>query len=152
MFRFTEPQIDRIIGHRHRLLLIGSTAMALPFLLPRGWGFGFLSGLMLWSLGIYGFKFRRWRTEPGVWMLAVLLTVLLGPCWLYFEALYWRSILDQPAARALTWAQIGLAIDAIGALVLLGRIVKLASSVAIENWQRTRGSARAVEPPPPYSM
>jgi hypothetical protein len=75
-------------------------------------------------------------------MLAVFLTVALGPCWAYFEVLHWRGLIAEAAAkqaaRAVTWAQLRLSIDAIIALVLFARAVKLAVAVAIENWKRTR--------------
>jgi hypothetical protein len=137
-----ESQVDRIIRHRRALLLGGLALVALPFALPRGWGFGLFSGFMLFSLGIYGLVFQKWRTDPGLWMLAVLLIVTWGPCWVYVEHLYWRGIfgpraVNQPA-RAVAWDQIRFWTDALVALLLFARAVKLAATVAIENWRRTR--------------
>ena len=86
---------------------------------------------------------------PGLWMLAVLFTVTLGPCWGYFEWLHWRWHFAQPAAnraaRAITWDQIRFSVDASIALLLFARVVKLAVSVAIENWKRTRFSTQTHE-------
>jgi hypothetical protein len=134
----TEPQIDGIVDHRRRLMIVGLTVMILAIAVPRGWGIGLFSGFMLFSLGIYGIAFRRWRTERGVWMLAVFLTVTLAPCWAYFEALNLRGLFDRPAAVAMNWDKLRLSIDCIVALMLFARAISLAITVAIENWKRTQ--------------
>jgi hypothetical protein len=131
--------MDRIVAHRFTLLIAGLAMMALPFALPRGWGFGLFSGFMLVSLGIYGVAFRRWRTEPGLWMLAVLLIVTLGPCWAYFAFLNWRAVFVKPAANAITWDQLRLSIDGTFALLLFAHAVKLAVTVAIHGLARETG-------------
>jgi len=142
MLLLTESQIDRIIRHRRAYLLGGLTLMSLPFVLPRGRGIGLFSGFMLFSLGIYGLALQKWRTDPGLWMLAVLLSATLGPCWVYFEYLQWRDVFAPPAAnqagRAAPWDQIRFSVDAVMALLLFGTAVKLAATVAMENWKRTR--------------
>lgn len=144
----TEFQIDRIVRYRHALLLGGLAIMALPFSLPRGWGFGIVSGFMLFSLGIYGLWFQKWRTNPGLWMLAVLLIVTLGPCWVFFEYEYWKRVFAPVAAnqaRALTWDQIRFSADTVVALLLFTKTIRLAGTVAIENWMRTRKGAKLGE-------
>ncbi|MFO0940310.1 MAG: hypothetical protein U0930_06030 [Pirellulales bacterium] len=138
----SESQIDRVVVRGRVLILVGLAAMILAFSLPQGIGIGLFSGFMLFSLGIYGLAFRRWRSEPGVWMLAVLLTSILGPCWAYFEVLQIRANLFQPAGRAVNWDQLRLTIDCIVALLIFAYVVKLSVSVAIENWRRTRRSRR----------
>lgn len=135
MLLLSEQQIDRVIRYRRSFMFFGLTTMALPMILPQGWAFGLFSGFMLFSLGVYGASFRKWRTESGIWMLAVFLTALLGPCWLYFEVLHWRGFWVRPAARPIN---VKFAIDAIVALLIFAHIVKLTLSVAIENWNRTR--------------
>ena len=142
MFRLTERQINRVILNRGECFFAGLALMALPFVLPHGWRFGMFSGFMLLSLSLYGFALRKWRTEPGLWMLAVLLTITIGPCWAYFEFLHWWGLLAglarKQAAHAITWDQLRFSIDAVIALTLFAGIVKLAVGVSIENWKRTR--------------
>ena len=111
MLRLTESQIDRVIRQRRVSSFAGLALMALPFALPRGWGVGLFSGFMLFSLGIYGIAFRKWRTEPGLWMLAVFLTVTLGPCWAYFEFLHWRGFFAEPAAKQAAARSPGISCD-----------------------------------------
>jgi hypothetical protein len=142
MLLLTEAQIEQVIRCRRATLLGGVALVALAIALPRGWGCGLFSGFMLFSLGIYGVAFRKWRTEPGLWMLAILLTATLGPCWAYFEFMHWRgllsAVLGNQRARQLTWDQLRVSIDCVVALLLIARAIKLAATVAIENWRRTR--------------
>lgn len=144
--RLTDAQIDKIVCRYRRHTILGLTLIMLPFVLPRGWGAGFFSGYMLFSLGVYSLWFRNWRTEPGLWMLAVFLTIVLGTSWIFFEALYWQGILRPPVAKevgkALQWDQILLSIDTTVALLLFANIVRLTATIAVENWRRTRNSDR----------
>ncbi len=134
-----ESQIDGIVRHSRAILIVGLAIFVLPLVL--GFGFGILSGFMLFSLGVYCCFFWRWRSEPGVWMLALLLTVTLGPCWAYFEYLYWAAILAPPANLAVPafgWNKIRMSLDASVSLLIFSKTMKLVLSVAIENWKRTR--------------
>jgi hypothetical protein len=97
---------------------------------------------MIFSLGIYGACFQKWKTDPGLWMLALLFTVTLGPCAAYFEYLHWQSVVVALRAnqvrRVATWDQIRISVDAAVGLIFLASAVRLAASVAVENWRRTR--------------
>ena len=140
MLLMSEFHIDRFIRHRRAIMITGLVIMVLPLAL--GLGFAILFGLMLFNLGIYVACFRKWRSEPGLWMLAVLLTVTLGPCWAYFEYLYWLAIFGpaaaNPAGRIVTWNQIRISLDASVSLLIFEETVRLAATVAIENWKRTK--------------
>ena len=139
MLLLNESKIDFLVRHRRVIMITGLVIMVLPFAL--GLRFGLLSGFMLFSLGVYCIFFRNWRSEPGVWMLACLLTVTLGPCWAFFEYLQWQAIF-APAAnkpgRVVTWNQIRLCIDAGFALLIFAKTMTLVITVAIENWKRTQ--------------
>jgi hypothetical protein len=138
VFRLSESAIDQSIANARHYLLLGLLLTVVPLTLPGGLAFGLFSGFMLFSLGIYSRAFRRWRTEPGLWMLAVFLTVMLGPCWLYFEFLHVRGLVFPPGPRRFNWNQLRLFVDSIVALLLFSHIVKLSIGVSIENWKRTR--------------
>jgi len=141
MLLLSESQIDRIVRNRREIMLAGIAIMSITFLLPQGWGFGFFSGFMIYSLGLYTFFFRRWRSEPGVWMLAALLALILCPCWAYFEYLHWQAIKAPPANQArqvLGWNRIRWFLDASVALMIFAKTIRLLVTVAIENWKRTR--------------
>ncbi len=142
MFSLTESQIDWIVNNRRLIFVGGLALMSQPFVLPQGWSVGVLSGFMLFSLGIYGFAFRNWRTEPGLWMLATLLVVTWGPCWAFFEyqhlrALFARAVAVQ-AGQALGWNKARFALEVLVGFTLCLTSIKLAVTVAIENWKRTR--------------
>ena len=138
---YSDEQVDRIITNSRRYLYGGLMVMSLALLLPLGWGIGGLSGFMLISLGLYGWWLRNWRFDPGLWMLAVFLTLTLGTCWAYFEYLCLQALfVPGPinVAQPITWDQIRFSVDSVVALLLLSRVVRLTASVAVKNWQRTR--------------
>ena len=138
---FGDNQIDRIVNNWWRYLLGGMLVMCFALMLPRGWGIGLFSGFMLCSLGIYGLVFRNWRFDPGLWMLAILLTVTLAPCWTYFEYLNYLSLLTEKpnnVARSISRDQIRFWVDTSVALTIFFTTVKLAASVTVKNWSRTR--------------
>jgi hypothetical protein len=142
MFLMPEIEVEQIIRRRHVYLAVGLSLCCLQPVLPQGWRIGFFSGFMLFSIGIYGVVFRRWRTDAGLWMLAALLTVMLGSCWAYFEWQQWRGWFVPPAAnqpvRALNWDQARFLIDATVALLLLTKVIRFATTVAIANWKWSR--------------
>lgn len=141
MLLLEDTQVDRIARQRRTAFLGGLGLLALAFLLPQESKFGAISGFMLLSLGIYGTAFRNWRTEPGLWMLALFLTVLFGTMLAVIEYNALKALLappDHPIRNVTTWSKIRLSIDGSIALLLWGRIVKLAATVARRNWQLTR--------------
>jgi hypothetical protein len=93
IFRMQEHEIDRIVSHSSQYLRYGLALMLFPFVFPKlvpfavpSWArFGLLLGFAIFGLGLYAFLFRRWRYDPGLRMLAVLLVVLLTPCYGFFE-------------------------------------------------------------------
>ena len=141
MLLLSPSQVDRIVRNRRAIISVGFAIMVLPFLLPQGWGFGFFSGFMIFSVGVYTLFFRNWRSEPGLWMLATLLTFILCPCWAYFEYLHWQAMVAPAANQArqvVGWNRIRLGVDASLALLIFARTLRLLITVAIENWTRTR--------------
>lgn len=141
MVLLSDDQIDHIVGNWRRYLWGGLVVMLFPLMLPRGWAIGVFSGFMLFSMGIYGLSFRKWRFDSGLWMLAAFLTLTLGPCWAYFEYVNYHNVLaNRPdnVARPMTWDQIRFWTDTVAALFLFSGIVKFAASVAVKNWKRTR--------------
>ena len=147
MFLLTESQVDWIVRFRRPIFLGGLALMAQPFVLPQGWSVGVLSGFMLFSLGIYGFAFRNWRTEPGLWMLAALLAVTWGPCWAYCEIVHLRALFERAAAvqdgQAIDGNRFRFALEVIIGFSLWATSIKLAITVAIKNWQRTKSTQQS---------
>ena len=143
MFLLSDNKIDQWVKRRRRLLFFGLLVFVLPLALPRGWGIGLFTGFMLMSFGIYAFCFRKWRCERGLWMLAVLLVLGLGPCWIFFEYLSFRSLFlknGNGGIVAFDWGRTRFVIDSFIALAVFSHIVKFSASVGIKNWRRTRNS------------
>ena len=137
----SETAIDRVIASCGYAFFIGLALLAQVFLLPAGWGFGVLPGFMLFGLGIYGFAFRKWRTEPGLWMLALFLFIVLGFIYAYFAVIDINARFMQPAARAQLppgWSDLRMVGEAGIGLALFQYQVRFFLSVLIQNWQRTR--------------
>lgn len=94
---------------------------------------------MIFGLGIYGLAFRKWRTEPGLWMLALFLFLVLGFCYVYFAILRLSSPPAPPGQlQPNGWAQAKLAAEITIGLALFQYQVRFFLSVLIENWRRTR--------------
>lgn len=142
-----EARLDRVVSRRRDWLLGGAFVMSLVMIAPRGWGFG-LTGFTALSLGVYASALRRWRTEPGLWMLALFLTLTIGGSWAFFEFGSLANLLDRgngnPAGPPMSWSEIGCAADASLALLLGGRGVWFLASIAVANWARVR---RPIVPP-----
>lgn len=142
MFFLPISRVDFYTRHSGAFFCLGVLLLAQPFVLPRGWGVGVFTGFALLSLAIYAFAFRRWRTEPGLWMLALMLVVLWTRCWVVFEFGHWKSVfakvVAQPAPAGLTWQQIRFLIDAVLGLSVMAESIRLALTVARENWRVSR--------------
>lgn len=136
MFILHDDKIDHVVTHWKRCLLASLIVFVVVAALPRDLKTGVFSGFMLLSLGIYGWALRRWRSEPGVWMLAALLVLLLGPICIAFEYSHWQSVFARNPNR-FTWKEMRVSIDAIVALDLLFECVRFAFSVAVKNWKYT---------------
>jgi hypothetical protein len=132
-----DSQLDQFAASSRVFLALGIGLMILQFCLPKGLGIGFLSGFAMFSMGIYGLCLRRWRTDPGLWMLAGLLAVLLGPSVLYFEFLNWKGTVQLLANGGIAGIRWQFVIDATVGLVLALHGVRMILGIAIANWKRT---------------
>ena len=140
MLLLSDTQVDLWVRHWWRLLLLGGCMLIVAFSLPQGWGTGLFTGYMLMSFGVYSVRARRWRSESGIWMYAALLVVLLGPCWIFFEYLNFRSLFlleKNQMAQDLSWKRVRFVLDSFLSLAVLSLIVRFSISVAIKNWRLT---------------
>jgi len=140
MFLLSDTQVDLWIRHWWRLLLSGCFILVVAFCLPQGWGTGLFTGYMLMSFGVYAVRARSWRSESGIWMYAAMLVVLLGPCWIFFEYLNFRSLFlleKNQMAQDLSWKRVRFVLDSFLSLAVLSLIVRFSISVAIKNWRLT---------------
>jgi hypothetical protein len=140
MILYDDRQIDRLVGRGWWYLLGGLLVLGLVLAMPRGWSGGGLTCWMVVSLGVFALRLRPWRHEPGLWMLAVLLAILLGACWVWFECLSFSAVFAQkrPPPRVITLWRVLFMLDSAAALLVLSCIVRLSASVAVKNWGLTR--------------
>jgi len=139
VFRYRAEQIDGIIRHRFAYMVGGLALMIFAFTVPAGPRFGIVGGFMLFGLGIYSSAFQKWRSDPGLWMLAALLVALLGP--IYGYAALWRyqsAFFPDPAKRAAPVSNPVQILEVSLSLILFWMQVKLAFSVFLENRLRTK--------------
>ena len=110
--------------------------------LPPGWKFGGILGFALITLAFYAALMQKWRTEPGLWMMAAFLTLSLGACYGFFTYQHYAGVFAprpaKPAAGPIDWGEVLFFTDVCCALAVFHRQIKLTYSVAVLNWQRTR--------------
>jgi hypothetical protein len=142
MFRYRESEIDRIVDRRWGYFFAGLVAWLLLAALPSGFKFGGILGFAMITFALYAAAMRRWRTDPGLWMLALFLTLSLGACYGFFAVEhYWGVFAPQPGKPAvgrIDWSEVLFFTDVCCGLVVFKRQVKFSLSVAILNWQQTR--------------
>ena len=138
----SDAQVDRWVHRWWRLVLLGLCLILVCVVVPRGWGLGLFTGFELMSFGVLAVRARNWRSERGLWMYGLFLTLSLGSCWLYFEYLSFCNLFLPGGKRGpiqFKWSQVRFLIDSILALAVLSMTVKFSLSCAIKNWQWTRG-------------
>lgn len=135
-----DAQIDRFVAGGRRKVSAACCLLSLFFVLPKGWSFG-LTGCMLLIQGSCSWRLRQWRTDPGLWMLGLLLTISLGGCWVCFEAdslmgLFARAG-DNPQGPNWGWVEVGRTLDAAIAFVLYSTLIRFVASTTVANWRQT---------------
>lgn len=148
MFLLTEAKVDQIIRNRKRFFLGGLLIFLVPLLLPQPWGMSCsapFTSFMLMIFGVYGFALRSWRSNPGLWMLAVLITLANSACLLFYEYEQYKSLFvaepGQPPRR-LNWNGLKFVLDSTLALLIYAKVVKFAATVSIHNWEMTKDLKR----------
>ena len=131
----TSDWIDSVIRRRWRYLLLGPALSASILVLPIEYRPGLaILGIAIFTLGCYSLFFRYWRTDPGLWMFALLVAVLLSPCYAYFEYMHVASVLNQPGQpRPFVWTDIYFVIEISMSLLYFWKQVRLALGVAYLN-------------------
>jgi hypothetical protein len=141
MFLLTEKQIDRTLSFAPLATLAPMLFVAQLLLLPHRLLISVLTLYGLFTLGVCGLGFRKWRSDSGLWMLMVLMLCSLIPTYVAFSYLQYVSEL-QPffiGQRAgWSWKEFAHAIDLAIGVSLFQYQVRLGISVVIENWRRTR--------------
>ncbi len=152
MLLLSDNQIDRVI-HNHRRMFFGGLAwfalmLALP--IPKPFKIGFFTSFAILGYGEFAFVLQRWRTDRGLWMLAMFLAVMYALIVGALEYEQIRPLLKPAGIGGMVpngWDEFRLAVDGTFCLLVFGKFVRFAFSVAVRNWQLTH-SPRSTEPPP----
>ncbi len=140
-YRYSENTIDSITRSHLVFIIAGVVFLLLPFAMPSEVKVGFLIGYSLLSLGIYAVALKKWRTEPGLWMLAVLLIVLLGAVYGFFAYDRYTSewgLVNLPEEKRFFSKVVFLPLEVIVSFSICWTHIRFAYSVALSNWERTR--------------
>lgn len=139
----TDPQMDLVAVYRGRSVLIGLGLLIIPRICVPGQSSGVFTGLTLLALGIFALVLNRWRSDPGLWMLAALVLVIYGPVYIYLQC---RSIAvlirNVPVNARLNWIQLGTTLDSCTALLVFGLLVRFVTTVVAGNWRMSKRHAR----------
>jgi hypothetical protein len=138
LIRYSPSQIDRIMHYRFECFAWGLAFIAYRIWNPLGLNVGLFLGFTLFGLGIYSGVLRNWRTEPGLWMMAALLVVLLGPLYAFFS---YSWLVDGPG-NGPNFQGPAFFLECSLALIVFSMQVKLAYSIFRENRVRTRAPAQ----------
>ena len=140
----TVPQMDFITGSSKRSVFLGLGLVIIPRIFVPGQGIGVFTGITLIALGIFTLLLNRWRSDPGLWMLAALVLVIYGPVYIHFQyQSIAKLIQNAPPNLRLNWIQIGTTLDRGIALLVFGLLVQFLTTVVFKNWQmsmRPQGS------------
>lgn len=136
-----------IVANRLRSVLLGLALLVIPRVIAPGQSIGALTGFTLYAFGIFALALKRWRSEPGLWMLATLLFVVYSPVYVYFQyqstVLVFNNVLQKPGLNGF---QLASTLDGCIALVVFGALVRFLMTVVVRNWQVSMGTATSSNP------
>ena len=127
-------QVDRREPIYAALMAVGLLGIVGLWLL--GIGSGILSCFAALYLGATSGSVRSYRTEPGIWMLAMLFVCITAPIWTIFMLA--DIVPALRGTRAMPWP---LVVDASVCTMLFGEANRVLFSVAWHNWRIVRRSS-----------
>ena len=147
-----DDQIDQVIRNRRRLFFggLGWFVLLLVVPVPKEFKIGFFTSFAILGYGEYAFVLQKWKTDPGLWMLATFLAVSHGPIVGYFEYLELAPLMNLAGAGVVGpkgWDEFRLACDCALTLIVFSKFVRFAFSVAVRNWQLTHPPRSTDHPP-----
>jgi hypothetical protein len=133
----TDTAVDGAVDRKWLCLMIGVALVVLPRVIVRPHSVGMFTGLTLIAFGVFAGALRHWRHDRGLWMFAVLLIVVYGPVYLYYQC---QSVLrvvhgGPPNAANVKWLQWCSTIDACIGMIVFGLLMQFLVTVAIRNFQ-----------------
>ncbi len=89
-------------------------------------GAGFMTAFFLVFLGACCGSLDKYRTEPGLWMLAALCLCFTGPVWVLSS---WSALQQPPSSNVLSIIDVSLA------TLVMGITTRILVSVCVHNRQ-----------------
>ncbi|MCE9552045.1 MAG: hypothetical protein K8T91_01535 [Planctomycetes bacterium] len=133
----SDDQLDRVAARCGWYIAAGAILIALPFFANAGWYNGFFLGITVLCYGVCCWKLRKWRSEPGLWMMAIFLVLFFTPLWAWGECAHGAELVERywhgNRADPITWNEIMLSIEATVALMVYCRLLRVAVSIAVKN-------------------
>jgi hypothetical protein len=130
--------VDRIVNHRNWYVLAGVLVVTSTMALPREMRYGIVTASALFVTGVHAGCLRRWRVEPGLWMLALLigaLTVPFSAMMIHYEISQCFAGLQPNLARP---RAIGTVLDTAIGTKILWTLIWFLIAVTRLNWRVTR--------------
>jgi len=134
-------QVDHFVRFRLLYFLFGLFVVVQFFLVTERYSFGICTGLLLMGFGIFAHALRNWRSERGLWMLALVVFVPYSVIWLGWQwSRFDASILgdDQQLPKELSSFQLRMAVDSFVGIIVFGKITQFCFTVAYRNWSFSR--------------
>lgn len=142
MFLLSESQVDRVINERGPIVCCGLILISLALILPPGWKFGGVPGLILIGLAIFAGCYRNWRIEPGIWMLSLLVFLIHSAIWIQLQLeILWNAIAappGNPARPFFSWEIARWSLESIINFAVFTYGIRFSAAVTVLNWKRTR--------------
>ncbi len=132
----TDPRMDSVAAIHGRCLLLGFSLLYMVISLLPGLGFGLYTGFMLMAFGVFSMLLSRWRSEPGLWMLASLLFVIYGIFYFCLQVdIFAQLVQNVPVKPRIGWIWFGRKLDSLIAFFIFGMLLRFLLTVIVRNFQ-----------------
>jgi hypothetical protein len=146
-FWLTEERVDRITASGAKYALTSAAMLTVIACLPRAFAYGAFTAAMVLYMGVGAHALRRWKTERGLWMLAIVIAWPVAAIFFMFIEHELRPLIGgwllqaQPAVRIKPGEVariIGLTVDSCLAAHVLWLQLRLYATVTYCNWHVKR--------------
>ena len=139
MLLMTEAKAEHYVRNAGRYFILGIAFLVVVGTQDHDEKFGGIIGCMFILLAVHAFGLRKWRTEPGLWMLSAFVSVVGLLCYIGFTYEgWWKLIVAAPAkAGRLPKQNLRWTIESSIALYVYFIHVRLSMTLTRLNWLAT---------------